>query len=183
MKDFLFSLWFLLPIGLANMVPVFFIKIPFLKKWTYPLDFYQKYHGKKILGAQKTIRGLLGGILIAIVAVKIQQYLYVHNYFVQSFSLVNYAKIHPLILGFLAGFGALGGDSAKSFFKRQVGIPSGKSWFPFDQMDFLLGAIITTYFYVHVSLVVYIYVLIEGFLLHMATAYTGYLLRLKKDPI
>jgi CDP-diglyceride synthetase len=34
------------------------------------------------------------------------------------------------------------GDAVKSFFKRRLGITPGKSWFPFDQLDFVLGAIL-----------------------------------------
>jgi CDP-2,3-bis-(O-geranylgeranyl)-sn-glycerol synthase len=41
----------------------------------------------------------------------------------------------------LLGFGALAGDSIKSFFKRRVGVKPGKRWFPFDQIDFVIGAL------------------------------------------
>jgi CDP-2,3-bis-(O-geranylgeranyl)-sn-glycerol synthase len=36
----------------------------------------------------------------------------------------------------------MAGDSAKSFFKRRLGIPPGSPWIPFDQLDFVLGAMI-----------------------------------------
>ena len=37
---------------------------------------------------------------------------------------------------------AMGGDAAKSFAKRRLGIAPGKPWFPWDQVDFVLGALI-----------------------------------------
>lgn len=34
------------------------------------------------------------------------------------------------------------GDAVKSFFKRQRDMPPGSSWFPFDQLDFVIGALV-----------------------------------------
>jgi CDP-2,3-bis-(O-geranylgeranyl)-sn-glycerol synthase len=45
------------------------------------------------------------------------------------------------VLGLLFGLGAMGGDSVKSFIKRRIGIPPGRPWVPFDQLDFVLGAL------------------------------------------
>ncbi|MBI3028400.1 MAG: CDP-archaeol synthase [Candidatus Rokubacteria bacterium] len=39
------------------------------------------------------------------------------------------------------GGGALAGDLGKSFFKRRLDIASGKPLFPFDQLDFVVGAL------------------------------------------
>ncbi len=36
----------------------------------------------------------------------------------------------------------MGGDAAKSFVKRRLGIAPGKPWIPWDQVDFVLGALI-----------------------------------------
>jgi CDP-2,3-bis-(O-geranylgeranyl)-sn-glycerol synthase len=40
------------------------------------------------------------------------------------------------------GLGAMADDSAKSFFKRRLGIPPGSPRIPFDQLDFVLRALI-----------------------------------------
>ncbi|RMD58557.1 CDP-archaeol synthase, partial [Candidatus Woesearchaeota archaeon] len=45
-------------------------------------------------------------------------------------------------IGFALGFGALLGDSVKSFFKRRMGIAPGKPWYIIDQLDYVIGAII-----------------------------------------
>ncbi|KAA0006124.1 MAG: CDP-archaeol synthase, partial [Thermoplasmata archaeon] len=42
-------------------------------------------------------------------------------------------------------FGALLGDIVESFFKRRVGKERGEDWIPFDQVDFLIGALILCY--------------------------------------
>ena len=44
-------------------------------------------------------------------------------------------------LGLALGIGALGGDALKSLVKRARGIAPGKSWVPFDQLDFAVGAL------------------------------------------
>jgi CDP-2,3-bis-(O-geranylgeranyl)-sn-glycerol synthase len=36
----------------------------------------------------------------------------------------------------------MGGDAAKSLVKRRLGIAPGKRWIPWDQVDFVLGALI-----------------------------------------
>jgi len=38
-------------------------------------------------------------------------------------------------------FGALIGDIVESFFKRRIGKVRGQDWIPFDQLDFILGAL------------------------------------------
>ncbi len=183
MKDIVFSLWFLLPIGFANMAPIFLMEIPLLKQWNFPVDFYRMYRGKRILGDHKTIRGLLGGIVVAILVVLVQQYIYEQSTFVRIFSRINYISVNVLLLGFLVGFGALGGDSLKSFFKRQIGIAPGKSFFPFDQLDYIIGAIVLTSCIIRLPFLVYVYLLVEGFVLHLGVSYVGYILRFKKTPI
>jgi len=46
-----------------------------------------------------------------------------------------------LDLGVRFGIGAMAGDAVKSFFKRRVGIRPGQPWIPFDQLDFIVGAL------------------------------------------
>src|SRR4051812_27852644 len=45
------------------------------------------------------------------------------------------------LLGAWIGLGALSGDLVKSFAKRRRGILPGQAWIPFDQIDWLLGAL------------------------------------------
>lgn len=183
MKIILSILWFFLPAGLGNLAPILANKIPAIQKYTYPLDFHKKFRGKRIFGNHKTIRGLISGIIIGIITVYLQVFLYNHFQFFRYVSLFNYNHINPLLLGLFAASGALIGDAVKSFFKRQLNIPSGKSWFPFDQIDYILGGIIFTYFYIKLDTTTYIVLFIIWFLMHILSTFIGWLLRLKKDPI
>lgn len=131
--------WYFLPIGIANLMPVIF------RRWfgflALPLDGGRLFRGKPIFGPNKTLRGLflasLGGTLIFI----IQRHAFLHSDFFHYLSLINYEKT-SLFIGTLMGLGAIFGDLVKSFIKRRMGILSGHSWVPFDQIDFTLGGIL-----------------------------------------
>ncbi|QQG40845.1 MAG: CDP-archaeol synthase [Candidatus Levyibacteriota bacterium] len=182
-QDILFAIWFFLPAGLANCTPIFVAKIPILKNWSYPLDCYLLFRGKRLFDNHKTIRGFITGILVAIAVIFLQKYLYSKFVFIHSFVFINYETINSWIFGILSGLGALGGDATKSFFKRQKGIPSGQLWFPFDQLDYIIGGIITTVFYIPLPINLYITLTIVWFILHLISTRIGYLFRLKQSPM
>ena len=88
------ELYFVLPIYVSNMAPVFARKINLLD---YPIN-------EKLFGSHKTYRGYVAGILASIIFFYIQLYLYRFDA-IKSISLVNYNEINILLIGFLAGFG------------------------------------------------------------------------------
>lgn len=138
MHDILSVIWFLLPAGFANMAPIIFNRLPLL---AVPVDFGLKLNGKEIFGPHKTWRGLAVGVMVAIAIVYIQKGLSGHT---ASVNLINYSSTNLVWLGFLLGFGALVGDMVKSFFKRRINIKPGRPWVPFDQVDWVIGAIVFT---------------------------------------
>lgn len=182
MKDILFVIWFFLPAGLANTAPIFAAKIPVLKKFDYPLDGFKKFKGKRIFGDHKTVRGIIAGIIVGIIVSVLQHYYYSFP-FIQSFVPYSFFQVNPVLFGILSAIGALTGDAVKSFFKRRFNIVSGKSWFPFDQTDYILGGVILTFFLYPLSVWQYLLLFIIWFLLHPASTIIGYWLKLKKEPI
>ncbi|HLC66103.1 MAG TPA: CDP-archaeol synthase [Candidatus Nanoarchaeia archaeon] len=131
-------LYFLLPAYFANMAPILFKGT--LHSLAKPIDGGKKWRGKEIFGSHKTWRGVLVAVLVGLLVFWIQQRLY-WRYVFKALSLFNYEQM-PIVLGALLGFGAILGDLAKSFAKRRLGKPSGARWFPFDQIDYPLGAMI-----------------------------------------
>lgn len=183
LKELLFVFWFFAPAGVANVMAFFSSKIPYVKKFNQPVDARIKFRGKRILGSHKTIRGFVFGITMAIVCVYVEIFLYNQIPLLQDLLPIDYKTIDPITLGFLLGFGALAGDAIKSFFKRQVNFPPGKSWVPFDQIDYILGGIVFTYFYIPLSIFEYILLFLVWFLLHPLLSFWGYILKLKRQPI
>ena len=115
-------LTFFIPAYIANMTPVFVRKLPILD---FPIDGGKKLNGKPLLGKNKTVRGLIFGTLAGGVT-----------------GIIISATSFPYAWwwGFLIGFAALLGDALKSVVKRQMGIRSGGSFMPFDQIDFIVIA-------------------------------------------
>ncbi|PLX25913.1 hypothetical protein C0580_00945, partial [Candidatus Parcubacteria bacterium] len=107
-----------------------------------------------------------------------QRYIYNIN---PAYAIVDYNSINIWYLGFLMGFGALFGDLVRSFVKRRVGIAPGKAWFPWDQIDFIIGAAIFSYFYISIPWIDILAAIALAIILHPLFNYLGYIFRIKKN--
>jgi CDP-2,3-bis-(O-geranylgeranyl)-sn-glycerol synthase len=161
------------------MGPVFASHIPFLDRWNTPMDFGKTYRGKRIFGDHKTWRGLLAGAVLATIVLIMQRALFGRYDWAVSISLLNYQSLNVWLLGTLMGGGALLGDAIESFFKRQRDIAPGGNWFPFDQIDFVVGGLILSAPLVmpRFWVVVAVFLVYAG--LHPLVVYVGYLLGLR----
>lgn len=167
-------LYFFVPAYIANLVPVFAKKIPFLN---YPLDFGYTLNGKRAFGSHKTWRGMIFGIACATLAFYLMQ-----RGGDNGFWLTDLAQI-PLWVGAAMGFGALIGDALESTVKRQLDVAPGKSLFFWDQMDFMIGALVVTTPYWVVHWVAVLIALAVILVLNLAIQRIGFLLKLKDDPL
>ncbi|MCX6734133.1 MAG: CDP-2,3-bis-(O-geranylgeranyl)-sn-glycerol synthase [Candidatus Peregrinibacteria bacterium] len=176
MKDLLYqSIWLMIPAAVANASPVLFRWIPFLN---IPIDGNRKWRGRAILGKHKTYRGFFIGVGMAIVVAYIQRYFFGS---MQTYSLFDYTKVNMAIVGFLLGFGALSGDALKSFLKRRVGIDPGKPWPPFDQIDWIIGALACMSLYRTFSFSFWIVSIVFFGLVHVVADYIAYLIHIKES--
>jgi len=183
-QDILLAIWFLLPAALSNAAPIFSAKIPFLKRFNAPMDGGKSWRGHRIFGAHKTWRGLISGIVVATVVLWIQQLLVANTGWASYVAGdIDYAALPLFLLGPVFAIGALGGDAIESFFKRDRGIKSGGAWVPFDQLDYIIGSVLISLFFVILSPAQYIWIFVVWFLMHIIASYIGYRLGLKKDPI
>lgn len=177
------TLWLFLPALLANLTPPLVKKVPFLD---YPVDCNLKFRGQRIFGDHKTFRGVFFGVLVAMLISCIQAFLYNYGAFNNAFrwlSVVDYSQINFVLLGFLLGFGALFGDMVKSFFKRQAKIMPGKPFFPFDQTDFLIGAILFLCIVYVPSWKIMLTLIVLGLALHLTANIIGYIIGVNKSWI
>lgn len=148
MSTFIFScLWYLLPAALGNHAASCGNRLwlpsivkPGLAKIAVPIDRGLTWGGKEILGKNKTWRGLLVGAVTGMVVAGVQAVLFFNVDFFKTHTLIDYREVNFAVLGFLMGLGALCGDLVKSFIKRRLDKPSGKPWFPWDQLDWIVGA-------------------------------------------
>jgi CDP-2,3-bis-(O-geranylgeranyl)-sn-glycerol synthase len=184
LAELFFALWFFLPAGLANMAPILVAKMPGLRAYNAPIDGGMTYRGQRILGSHKTWRGLIVGIIVATLTLWAQQWAIGHFESLKHITdQVNYASLSVLIVGPLFGLGALGGDAIESFFKRQRKVPPGNGWFPFDQIDYIVGGAIATAPFVQLKLWQYVELLALWLIVHLIASYIGYLLHFKDKPI
>jgi CDP-2,3-bis-(O-geranylgeranyl)-sn-glycerol synthase len=112
------------PAYVANMAPLL---TRYWSGWNRPIS-------ARWLGSHKTVMGFATGMLGALATSFVQHAIGYDTRIVDSDNWVE--------LGVRFGLGAMTGDSAKSFFKRRRGIPPGQPWLPFDQVDFVLGALL-----------------------------------------
>lgn len=166
------------------MAPVFAAHIPALKPFDSPMDFNKLFRGRRILGNHKTWRGLVSGIIAATIVLGLQQLL-VTNFsgFAWLANGLDYSQLPTLLVGPLFAIGVLGGDALKSFFKRQFNIAPGGRWFPFDQVDYIIGGALAVLPFIHFTIRQYVLLVVVWTTSVMVTTYIGYLLKLKDQPI
>jgi CDP-2,3-bis-(O-geranylgeranyl)-sn-glycerol synthase len=136
------AFWIVIPIYVANASAV-------IVGGGTPIDFRKTWKdGRRILGDGKTWRGLLSGTFLGMTAgfglVVAASYIKTSEY--SFLNLTNFEGFPVMILLlFSLCFGALLGDIIESFFKRRIGKERGKDWIPFDQLDFLVGALVCSF--------------------------------------
>jgi hypothetical protein len=89
---------------------------------------------------------------------------------------------HPILIGMILGLAAVLGDHAKSFIKRQRGMPPGTKWF-WDRVDYAVGGIIAGF--ICISPFTWenaIIIFAMAWLVHMIGNPISYMLGLRKTP-
>jgi CDP-2,3-bis-(O-geranylgeranyl)-sn-glycerol synthase len=129
----------------------------------------------KLFGKNKTWRGLILGIVVAILVSFIQSKLY------PLWSLYDYSNWYSW--GFLLGLGALGGDAIESFFKRRMNFLPGEPWIPFDQIDHVIGAMILGSVLFFPGWVYATYLVIVTFFGHLAVNYIAFKLKIRTSRL
>ena len=172
------AFWLLLPSAVANIIPVLVKHINFLN---IPVDFGYKLWSHPLFGAHKTFRGLFFGILSAMAIILLQRMI---ESITSVHGMLDYTALSLsslLFLGFFLGFGALIGDVIESFIKRRLVIKPGAPFFPFDQIDWILGSLFFASFVVQLNLLFILVALVLYGFLHPLANLLGYYLKIKKN--
>ena len=144
------AVWLVLPVLIAGLIHVAVIRLdllPALGRW--PLDGYRTFRGQRLLGENKTVRGVLVMMvttalvttLLARVAAATQVHLAVAALQLEQ----------PWTWGVLLGIGYCVGELPNSFLKRQLGIAPGAiasgargaALWVTDQLDSVVGVLLT----------------------------------------
>ena len=161
--DALLALYLFLPAYVSNMTPVV------VRKW----NIFSKPLSKKHFGAHKTWRGLIFGVVAAIMVAGLQAWLWPSIFAKSS---------QWLAIGFLLGFGALFGDAVKSFFKRKIGIKPGGKWNPRDQIDYVIGALLFVSIIDFPGWTAVAIILIVSYIFHFVVSRIGYSIGIRRNP-
>jgi CDP-2,3-bis-(O-geranylgeranyl)-sn-glycerol synthase len=157
------------PAYIANMAPTF------LRFWHGP----NPPVSQKWLGDHKTIGGFIvatfAGIVVAWMIAK-----------ASSTGLLDWVAL-PIVenwfwFGSSMGFAAILGDSIKSFFKRQLHIQPGASWIPFDQLDFVIAALLVIRFWIQISWIEAGIIIAVSFLGDVLINQISYRIGIKRAP-
>lgn len=136
------ALYLFLPAYAANSTPVLAKRIGLLPALARPLDGGRRLGSQPVFGPHKTIRGVLVGWCSAVVVALLQRLGAQGTGLVAALSSEAHRVVSPLLWGTALGLGALLGDVAKSFVKRRLGIPPGRRWIPWDQLDMVAGGLL-----------------------------------------
>jgi CDP-2,3-bis-(O-geranylgeranyl)-sn-glycerol synthase len=154
-------LYFMAPAYAANMAPPF---VRYWRGWNRPIS-------RRWLGTHKTVMGFGFGVVAAVIATFIQSRI------AWDGALVPYQDWATLGLRF--GVGAMAGDVAKSFVKRRTGIAPGDPWIPWDQIDFVLGALALVWGAAALSWVDLVTILLLSVAGHVLVNHLGYWLGIR----
>jgi hypothetical protein len=159
---------------LAGVCQTAWLALPMSRRFAIPLDGGRTFRGRRLFGANKTLRGFVimvpaSGISFAILAGILDGL---------PSGLAGLWLISPAsyaLLGIWAGFGFMLGELPNSFVKRQLGVAPGHTaktgpthsvFLVLDRIDSILGMLLALSMAVTVPWLTCAYVLTAGSLLH-----------------
>jgi CDP-diglyceride synthetase len=139
-----------------------------------PLDCGLRIRGRRLLGQNKTVRGLITIVVALILWMYFQEFIQWYFSIDPKLNLVDYNFISPACAGLLLGMGWTLGELPNSFVKRQLDIDPGAtapgylSWFFWilDQIDSIVGVLLVSATLLEVTLCQILFICFFGFILH-----------------
>jgi len=149
------ALWLALPVIVAGALHIAAIRMNVLPALAgIPLDGGLTFRGRRVFGANKTLRGILLMVSFTILAATGQAWLAAHVDWASEITPRELAAAGPIKWGGLLGLGYVLGELPNSFLKRQINIAPGAPgagtlgpvFWIVDQVDSLAGALIAMSF-------------------------------------
>jgi CDP-2,3-bis-(O-geranylgeranyl)-sn-glycerol synthase len=159
--------WLAAPVVAAALVHVVVLRFRWLEPLRIPLDGGAVWRGRRIFGDNKTVRGAAVMIGVSTLATILQGV-----FRLPSLEYFDYGAATLALVGMLLGIGFVAGELPNSFVKRQLGVAPGAhagTWHALaDQLDSVVGALLTLSLVWVPPLHVWIIALVMGAGLHVA---------------
>jgi CDP-2,3-bis-(O-geranylgeranyl)-sn-glycerol synthase len=170
--EVVYALFFIFPAYVANAIPV-------ILGGGRPIDGGRKMpDGRSIFGSHKTVRGFVAGIIAGTLTGVAQSGLLrlgLPTDFVLPFDFTVW-------LAFVVSLGALVGDLVHSFVKRRGGLADGAPLPVADQLDFVVGAVLFSFFVSPPPWITIAIILVITLPIHLLTNILAHALGAKKTP-
>jgi len=144
------AIYLAFPLILGGLLHACVLRWNLFSRLAIPLDFGRcSQRGRRIFGANKTLRGVVVMTAGAVTGIHLQAHLYALSIF-RQLSLFDYSRVDALAGGVALGLGFTLAELPNSFLKRQFGIPPGGRgegmlyWFfmVLDQADSVAGCLL-----------------------------------------
>ena len=180
------ALFLLAAFTLAGIAQTAWFAAPASRLFAVPLDGGLRFRGRRVFGANKTVRGFVvmvpaAGAAFALIAAVAAD---AAHAWLWPLPLFSYA-----LLGAWAGFGFMAGELPNSFLKRQLDVPpgaaarnrtAGLAHFTLDRLDSGIGMLAALSLVVEVPWLTWMYVLLIGPFIHWSFSLVMFRLGLKQ---
>ncbi len=190
MNNWINICYILLPLILAGVSNMIFVKINFLGFLKIPIDRNVTLKdGKRLFGDNKTWKGFFGMILFTAFWTSVLVF-FIPDALNFVFTVIEKNALSVFILGAFLGFAYVLFELPNSYIKRRLSIEPGKSGKGFlkylfmlvDQADSVLGCALVLYFLYAISLSLTIQLIIIGTLVHYIINVILFFVKLKSQP-
>lgn len=174
-----------MPVIIAAILHMLVVKLNLFQFLAHPIDFRQKYKGKRIFGDNKTIRGIFFMVLFSVILCYVLSYstFYLNN----DYILYDFKKYPPYLYGVLLGLGYSLFELPNSFVKRQLNIESGKRGSILnilsDQADSVIGCYILIYPFIEASFSFIIAGIVLFTAIHLLFNFLLFVIGIRKNPM
>ena len=188
-------LYVCIPTIMAGTLHMAIVTFDLLASLRTPLDGNRTFRGRRILGDNKTVRGITVMPAITALFFWAQALAYHHCAWARELSFFDYtftgSAWHPVTAGVVVGLGYAVAELPNSFIKRQLDVPPGAAGRGLgrtiagivDQADSAVGCVLAMYLFWRWPLSLGIALILVGTGIHLFVNMTLYLMTLRNRPV
>jgi hypothetical protein len=187
LRELLSTIYLFFPLLMGLMLHGLCIKFNWLSFLYHPIDRGRLFRGRRILGANKTWRGIVAVSIGTAIGFAMQSMLFHRFSSIRAIELFDYSLPKAFFVGLALGAASMLSELPNSFVKRQMEIAPGSAaegwksilFYAFDQVDFLFGAWLVLAAIIPVTFERILLSFAFLFISHQALTSIGYLLGMR----